>query len=426
TDKMCKNLNFDKTITLQGYKIRLNAVEMKPYIKIDLSLSDEEKFRGDNSEIIKILLYKLKASLAIKIYNGSIYGLGGIGPNGTLEGLMAPLSDGKIDIGMNTRSLFILWKTRYTYPHTRSGVCVIAQPHSKISQYIRLLKFMSPEVIVGIVITCLLAYVLFTKSEGYIKASLQVIRLVICVGILHPPKISSTRIFICMILILFLNINALFQSHLSALLTVPIYYRDIDTTESLKKSGYTIYGPRQFKRLLNDPVLESRYVEVTYEECKKFVENSTNAVCLGDCYHLYYRIKGQDLIKSRILFELTKSYVTREDWPLYQRVNDIIRYMTQAGLIMKSRADSVTEIRRERFRNDEKKKGFKVMLLKQLAFSFYFLIIGYSCATIVFILELIIGQSVSRSENQIGIRKSTGKQLKTRTNDEIPKMLAWN
>ena len=81
---------------------------------------------------------------------------------------------------------------------------------------------------------CLLAYVLFMKSEGYIKASLQVIRLIICVGILHPPKINSTRIFICMILILFLNINALFQSHLSALLTVPIYYRDIDTIESLK------------------------------------------------------------------------------------------------------------------------------------------------------------------------------------------------
>jgi len=110
--EMCKNLNFDKTITLQGYKIRLNAVEMEPYIKIDSSLSDEEKFRGDNSEIIKILLYKLKASLSIKIYNGSIYGLGGIGPNGTLEGLMAPLSDGKIDMGMNTRHLFILWKVR--------------------------------------------------------------------------------------------------------------------------------------------------------------------------------------------------------------------------------------------------------------------------------------------------------------------------
>jgi len=37
-----------------------------------------------------------------------------------------------------------------------------------------------------------------------------------------------------MMLILFLNINALFQSHLLVWLTVPIYHRDIDTMESLK------------------------------------------------------------------------------------------------------------------------------------------------------------------------------------------------
>ncbi|XP_011684737.1 PREDICTED: uncharacterized protein LOC105448073 [Wasmannia auropunctata] len=387
-DKVCKNLDFDKVTTLDGYEIRLNAVEMEPFIKINLSAPGREKFRGDNSEIIHVLLTKLRANLRIYIFDGSIYGLGGIGPNGTMEGLMAPLSDGKIDIGMNVRTLLVLWKIRHTYPHTRSGLCVIAQPRPEVSQFHKLIKFLSPEVIVGIVIMCLLAYVIFVKKQGYMKATLQVIRLIICVGILHPPKISSTRIFICMMLILFLNINALFQSHLSALLTVPVYYRDIDTIESLKSSGYTIYGPHQLKFMLNDPVLESRYVAVTYEECKEFVENSTNAACLGDCHHLYYRIKGQDLIRSKTLIELTQSYVTREDWPLYKRVDDIIQQMMQAGLILKSRTDFLQEIRRERYRNAEKKKGFKVMVLKQLTFSFYFLIAGYICATIVFILEL--------------------------------------
>lgn len=86
----------------------------------------------------------------------------------------------------------------------------------------------------GMVMMCLLLYVIFMKTEGYAKAGLQVIRLMVCVGILHPPKINSARIFICMILILFLNINAIFQSHLSAILTVPVYYRDVDSIESLK------------------------------------------------------------------------------------------------------------------------------------------------------------------------------------------------
>jgi len=113
---MCIDLNFDKTITLNGYEIRMNAIEMEPFIRINLNASnDKEKYTGDNSEIIKILLDKLKASVRISIYNGSIYDLGYIGPNGTLQGMLADLSDGKIDIGMNTRPLVVLWKLKYAY-----------------------------------------------------------------------------------------------------------------------------------------------------------------------------------------------------------------------------------------------------------------------------------------------------------------------
>jgi len=84
-----------------------------PFVKINLSLPKQEIFRGDNSEIIKILLNKLNASLEITIFNKDAYSLGSIGPNGTFEGLMAAISDGRIDIAMNARYLFVLWKVRY-------------------------------------------------------------------------------------------------------------------------------------------------------------------------------------------------------------------------------------------------------------------------------------------------------------------------
>jgi len=113
TKKMCENLDFDKVTTLEGYEIRLNAVAMEPFIRVNLSAPYLNKYSGDNSEIIKVLLVKLKAFINVDLFNGTIYGLGGIGPNGTMEGLMAPISDGKIDIGMNTRTLFVLWKVRY-------------------------------------------------------------------------------------------------------------------------------------------------------------------------------------------------------------------------------------------------------------------------------------------------------------------------
>lgn len=110
---ICINLDFDKTTTLDGYEIRLNAIEMEPFVKVNLSLPDLQKFRGDNSEIIKILLVKLRANLIVYFDNATTYSLGGIGPNGTFEGLMAPVSDGRIDVAMNTRALLALWKVRY-------------------------------------------------------------------------------------------------------------------------------------------------------------------------------------------------------------------------------------------------------------------------------------------------------------------------
>jgi len=127
-----------------------------------------------------------------------------------------------------------------------SGICVIAQPKKPISEFIKIITFLSPEVIVGIIGICLLTYITFVKSVGYVKAWLEVIRLLVSVGFLHLPKMDSARIFVCMVLILFLNINALFQSHLSSLLTVPIYYRDIDSIQSLKvmeKFHFLIVSP---------------------------------------------------------------------------------------------------------------------------------------------------------------------------------------
>jgi len=89
-------------------------------------------------------------------------------------------------------------------------------------------------VIAGIFAVCLLTYTILARKQGYGNAGLQMIRLIVCVGILRPPKINSTRIFVCMTLILLLIVNAMLQSHLSSLLTVPAFYRNIDTVDDLK------------------------------------------------------------------------------------------------------------------------------------------------------------------------------------------------
>lgn len=167
-------------------------------------------------------------------------------------------------------------------------------------------------------------------------------------------------------------------------------------------------------------MLKSRYtVASSSEECKKSVENSTGIVCAGDCYHIYHRIRNQDLYKSRILREMTLTYVTREDWPLYGRVNHAIQQMVQCGLINKFRADSLRKIRRARMKRNAKKKSYKVMLLSQLAFSFYILGVGYSCATVVFVMEVLVDRS-NRNRRAKERKQTAG------TDVEVVVIPAWN
>lgn len=110
---MCKDLDFDRTTVLDGYEVRLNAAQMEPFLKIDPSKPGLDKFSGESSELVKLLFRKLGVSLNVVVHDyRNTYELGGAGPNGTLVGMLAPVSDGRLDMGMNTRSLFLMWKLR--------------------------------------------------------------------------------------------------------------------------------------------------------------------------------------------------------------------------------------------------------------------------------------------------------------------------
>jgi len=79
------------------------------------------------------------------------------------------------------------------YPHLRAGLCVIAQPCPKISQFIKLIKFMASQV--EMVVMCLLAYLVFLKIkyESQIGDKTYDFR-----SNSTSIKISSIRIFVYM------------------------------------------------------------------------------------------------------------------------------------------------------------------------------------------------------------------------------------
>jgi hypothetical protein len=90
-------------------------------------------------------------------------------------------------------------------------------------------------------------------------------------------------------------------------------------------------------------------------------------------------------------------------------MDNIIQRMMQTGLIRKSRSLTFLSIQRAKHKKVAAKKNFRVMLLKQLAFCFGFLAIGYTCATIAFIMELMIRGSAPRPQNRDTTVKDTVK-----------------
>jgi len=104
---ICIDLDFDKTTTLNRYPIRLSAIEVEPFVKINLSLSKQERFRGVSSDIIKMLLNKLNASREITILHRD-------SSLGRIQSKVFILArDSRIDITINTRYIYKCWKIKY-------------------------------------------------------------------------------------------------------------------------------------------------------------------------------------------------------------------------------------------------------------------------------------------------------------------------
>ena len=111
--RTCEGLTFDKTKDLNGYEVRMNAIEFEPHLRIDSTKTGLQRFSGDNGEILKIVFEKLNASVRVRVYNGTVYDLGGIDSHGSMVGMMADLATGEVDMGMNARSLHNTWKIEY-------------------------------------------------------------------------------------------------------------------------------------------------------------------------------------------------------------------------------------------------------------------------------------------------------------------------
>ncbi|XP_043527864.1 uncharacterized protein LOC122538127 isoform X1 [Frieseomelitta varia] len=392
--RTCEGLTFDKAKDLNGYEIRMNAIDFEPHLRIDSTKTGLQRFSGDNSEILKIVFEKLNASVRVRVHTGTVYDLGGIDSHGSIVGMMADLATGEVDMGMNARSLHNTWKIEHTYPYGDGGLCVITRRAGELSEFVKILSFLSPSVHVIIGVLCTIALLVLAKHQGFLRSSVNIVHFMAFGSIYRLPRPSSSRIFFSSMFVLHVIFNALIQGHLASLLTIPVSLPNIRTAENLKRSGYQIYGSMFHERELQDPELRSRFYVNTYHGCKQRVLESDRAACLDDCLHQYARIQNDSVLhRSRKIQQNLLVYVTRENWPLLASVTRIIHRTVEVGIAMLWKKASTRKMYRARKRRwTNRKRKFRNLEIRHVLFSFYMLATGLFVATVTFAAEMIVGR----------------------------------
>ncbi|KAK1131108.1 hypothetical protein K0M31_017404 [Melipona bicolor] len=429
--RTCEGLTFDKAKDLNGYEVRTNAIALEPHLRIDPTKTGLQRFSGDNGEILKIVFEKLNASVRVRVYNGTVYDLGGIDSHGRMVGMMADLATGEVDMGMNARSLHNTWKIEHTYPHGDGGLCVITRRAGELSELVKILSFLSPSVHVVIGVLLTIALLVLTRHQGFLRSCVNIVHLMTFGSIYRLPGTSSSRIFFSSMFVLYVIFNALIQGHLASLLTIPVSLPNIRIADDLKtmilppfdeecrmtffrpplfavqrptiakeitkhsqRSDYQIYGSTFHERELQDPDLRSRFHADSYHGCKQRALESERAACLDDCLHQYARIQNDGVLRrSRKIQRNLLVYVTRENWPLLASVTRIVHRTVEAGIAKLWKKASTGKMYRARKRRwTNRKRKFRNLEIRHVLFSFYMLAIGLFVATVTFAVEMIVGR----------------------------------
>ncbi|KAF7400642.1 hypothetical protein HZH66_005826 [Vespula vulgaris] len=383
---ICPFKEINRINTFHGYEVRLCAIQVPPFLYIQNNLTGLERFKGDDSIIVQTILKKLNTTINITVKDLM---LGGIDKYGGMTGLLEEVTNGLCDIAMNSKSFTMTW--HLSYPHDESGLCVMSQTKEEVSELRKLMNLLATPFMLGMMIIYTVTLLIMTKLDGFFEAFLNVERLLLCVAILRPPKINSYRIYICMIFILSLSANAVFQSHWYSLLTMPQFYSNIDTYDDLKDSKHDIYGTISFKGLVGEE-LESRFHETSYFDCLQIVKNTSNAVWISECLNIHFRLINETnlYISKNKVREFVSSFIARENWPIFRTFNRNLQRLVESGLIAMWKKHTLAYLQRNMQLKIMNATGYKVLKFKHLDFSFYILAIGNACAIIVFFMELMM------------------------------------
>ena len=380
TEEICEDFDFDQTKDLGGYKIRTGVYSST--IKKNSPRINLENLNGPNAITLRYMFRALNAKSTIF-------------PN-SAGNVINMTTTGFTDISMKTVYQQNNFGSLMTHPLRSSGLASITQHRGNLSQIGKLLRVIDHASRYAVVTVVFVTFVFFKffLRQSVTTAVLTIVRLICNASVPNLPNNVAARIFLSVLFMFLVTLQAIYQDKLASLLTKPLALPDVKTFEDLKNFEYTTYGHKQFKFYYDQWNLNKPFVPLEVFYCLQYVLRDNTAACINERGYFAASAIKYNLHLSNLLMQGYVVFLIRKDWPVEERLNMLISRLNEGNIIeyvFKKDVESGFR-KQEMHEKDMQNQSFRVMTLKELAFAFAILGVGLAIASVVFFVEVSTGR----------------------------------
>ena len=395
-----QDLEFKTTNDLNGYEIPYIASDMLGLWETKLNKTGIESFGGSQGE---------KAEDIYRALNATAKRVNRFGDDATKrfkEGLenamLKELVDGSCDISLNHWYLMDVPNMVKLYPLWQSGISVSTQYRNRESQLSKIWRVIDNISWISVFVVTLTTLIFFKYClrKPVIIALLDIMRLACNSSLLTIPNNLAVRIYLACIFIFIVTMQGIFQGKLASLLTKDVLLPNVETMQELVDSQLTIYVYETWLQYFDDQDFEDRLISIPIPDCVPNVLNDSRGACVCEVSVLLYLAARNNLhMSTKNIYEKYYTYAIRENWPLEQRLNEVLSSLTETSIVDYKWMKELNKPRRilDAYKEQYEDDSFDVVTLEDLNFAFVILGVGLGCATVTFIIEIFINRGRARS-----------------------------
>ena len=324
--------------------------------------------------------------------------MGYIDNDGKAVGCTGDLLNAKYDILSNTRMNEDIWRNEILIFTPTNLIFVTNKRQLTVSEYF--LVTMSPILSMKLLICFISTAFIFAilAETSFLNSCLDVLRTLVGFSVLHVPMFGFRQLIFIFFIFIFMKFNFYTQSQLQSLMTAPAYEPPLKSQDELIKLNYSIYTEPRFQSYLKENPIENsvKYVR----RIQKCLDNLTlipKVACA--CHYQYMSFLLLNYSHEvYVLQDITTRFLTlvvRDDFFLKDKFSAIMTRLFESNIINyhndKQNLDFLlltkSFVRLNAFQDIS---SDRMISLYELEFNWYFLGIGLSVSSFVFVIELFV------------------------------------